>query len=243
MCKDRDGLSLALPHQKARRRSAHTAHRPNKLTHFQPAFLPRCTVQHAHCHFGCRLPASGSQANGSRPESVHKPRSRTLRFMDRVRLGRVLGRGARLAARTAYEAIDAATAQAPVGTQPATPEILPPQTAGSTNRPLAKRTDAAHAFPQRKPSAPQTYSPSPAGRSARPGRLAPLRRASRAVSLEVTGSFFALFALSFAVGTWHAREDLHAGTPGVVRVAVFAAVTLFFAYCSVSNFQRAKRLG
>ncbi len=72
--------------------------------------------------------------------------------------------------------------------------------------------------------------------------FAPVRRASKAVSLEVAGSFFALFALPFTLGMWHARADLHAGAHGVARFAIDAGVAAFFAYCSISSFVRARRL-
>ena len=108
--------------------------------------------------------------------------------MDRVRLGRVLGKGARLAARTAVEAVDAASAPSP---QPDTrsPVQLPP-------RPGMIQT------PQRPERTRVAFSPGPlrpALNAARAGITAPLRRASRALWHELTGSFFALFAFSFCL--------------------------------------------
>ena len=134
--------------------------------------------------------------------------------MDRVRLGRVLGRGARLAARTAYEAMDAATTPTP-----------------SSYLPVVHRRPVVL---ERKSTR------TPGGRA---GIFTPLRRASRAVSLEVTGSFFALFAVSFGAGTWHARGLLRGGPHAVARFMAYAAIVCFFAYCAISNFWKARRLG
>lgn len=144
--------------------------------------------------------------------------------MDRVRLGRVLGRGARMAARTAYEALDAATAPEP-----------PSRTASPTPRAVAERVQLLRPVAGRVVTAARAT-------GGRAGMFAPVRRASRAVSLEVTGSFFALFALSFGLGMWHARDELHAGPHGVARFGAYAAIALFFAYCAGTSFQRARRL-
>ncbi len=72
--------------------------------------------------------------------------------------------------------------------------------------------------------------------------FAPFRKATRVVSLEVTGSFFALFALPFALGVWHQWGELRSGSQAVTRFALLCGVTAFFGYCSVSSFVRARRL-
>src|SRR6185312_13086097 len=64
--------------------------------------------------------------------------------MDKVRLGRILGKGARQAARTAWDAIDAATAAdpnppKPMANRPAAtrvaerPTVIPPSTRSAAN--------------------------------------------------------------------------------------------------------------
>lgn len=154
--------------------------------------------------------------------------------MDRERLGRVLGKGARLAARTALEAVDAATAPPPAGPpirRPA-PQVINPQV-------------IAPPQPVRNVRLPSILSPArlqPAARAAQDGVMTPLRRASRALWYELTGSFFALFALGFAVGVWHTRANAWSGIAADrYRFALTCGVALLFAYFSVSSFARARR--
>ena len=147
--------------------------------------------------------------------------------MDRVRLGRVLGKGARLAARTAMEAVDAAAAPAPRQTAPTQPRTVSVETPVRTARPSF-------------PSVPLR----PALQAARAGVTAPLRRASRELWHELTGSFFALFALSFSVGLWHSRASAFSSVPVERhRFYAFCALALLFAYFAVSSFLRARRVG
>ena len=160
--------------------------------------------------------------------------------MDRERLGRVLGRGARLAAKTAFEAVDAATATPPAGPSPrrqASTRAVSPVTA---ERPT-----------QAEPIRPEILRPSRAGRNgsllraakaAGTGFAGPLRRASRALWLELTGCFFALFALSFGLGVWHTRGEWKSAIPVEEhRAEAFCLLTLVFLYFSVSSFLRARR--
>ncbi len=81
---------------------------------------------------------------------------------------------------------------------------------------------------------------------ARAGRslsaLDPVKRASRAVSLEVTGSFFALFAFSFALGAWRFAQQIRSSGQGPHRFAACCVVAVIFAWFAISNFARAKRL-
>jgi hypothetical protein len=146
--------------------------------------------------------------------------------MDRVRLGRVLGRGARMAARTAMEAVDAATSAEPVTPQnpvrrvSSAPTILPPQrTVRVDSIRVANAANAAAA--------------------AGAGVMAPLKKASRALWHELTGSFFALFALSFSVAAWRMRTAATAGDHN--RFYAFCVLALLFAYFSVSSFVRARK--
>lgn len=160
--------------------------------------------------------------------------------MDRERLGRVLGRGARLAARTAFEAVDAATSAPPaqpdrrtptVAVQPATSPRPTSQTA-KTNRATAPTVMTLEAVPLVR-----------AAKAAGKGFASPLRRASSALWLELTGCFFALFALSFGLGVWHTRVEALSPLPAERhRFAAFCLLTLLFAYFSVSSFVRAKRV-
>jgi hypothetical protein len=151
--------------------------------------------------------------------------------MDRVRFGRVLGKGARMAARTAMEAVEAATAPDP------NPQILPPAAAQRNIR-----RPASQARPIAQPQAQVLASRvAPAARAAAAGITTPFRRASRALWHELTGSFFALFAVSFAAGVWHTRADAFSAIPNDrYRFYAFGAFALLFAYFSISSFLRAR---
>ena len=139
--------------------------------------------------------------------------------MDRERLGRVLGKGARIAARTALEAVDAATAPSPAGTTMTSAHPHPVQRTTYTPQNLRSATRAAGA-----------------------GALAPLRHASRALWHELTGSFFALFTLSFGVGVWHTRGNLFSTLPSDrYRFFTVCGLALLFAWFSISSFLRARR--
>jgi hypothetical protein len=152
--------------------------------------------------------------------------------MDRVRLGRALGFGARAAAKTLAQAADAAMSpnpnQKPV--QPATPAAQP---ASSSLPSVANVVNA----------------------SSRMGRavLEPVKRHSRELWLQITSSFFALLACSMAGGMWalrfaarsafqHARTSPAAlWSPDLLKFYLAAAAFLMFDYYAVTNFIRASR--
>ncbi len=164
--------------------------------------------------------------------------------MDRVRLGRVLGRGARIAARTVYEAVDAATSSAPTisGTPPSSKsESVPASNRTSAYRPsstTASTSNAGTAVQQALRTATQMQT---SARSAKRGVLAPVKRATRALTLEMTGSFFALFALSFCIALWRSRELLYSN-PTAPRLWLYLALAALFFYFSATNFVRAHRI-
>lgn len=78
-------------------------------------------------------------------------------------------------------------------------------------------------------------------RVARDGVLAPVKRASRAVTLQITGSFFAIFALSFIAAAWRAHGALQTGATQQ-RFWLYTVFGTLFAYFAISNFLRARRL-
>jgi Na+-transporting NADH:ubiquinone oxidoreductase subunit NqrB len=79
--------------------------------------------------------------------------------------------------------------------------------------------------------------------AARAGITAPLRRASRALWHELTGSFFALFAFSFSLGVWHSRANALSSLPADRhRFYGVCALALLFGYFAVSSFVRARRV-
>ena len=67
--------------------------------------------------------------------------------------------------------------------------------------------------------------------------------ASRGFALfELTGSFFALFALSFTAATWKTRHNAVSAIPDDRhRFYAFCVLALLFGYFSVSSFVRARR--
>ena len=156
--------------------------------------------------------------------------------MDRVRLGRVLGAGARNAMRTAAQAVDAATAPSP---QPSAPQPSAP--------PPPSRPAAA----QQRPVTPQptvisrqtTQRVSNASKNFATGAFAPLRRLSGVLWLEIMGSFFGLFALTFAASLWRIRSQVaySASRSDHQHFLVYTAMMLMFAYFCVSSFLRARR--
>ena len=163
--------------------------------------------------------------------------------MDKVRLGRILGKGAKQAARTAWEAIDAATAPDPNPPTPnrsaaprtpvERPTVMPPSTRSAANptqpnrdalvTAVAKAADAAQSLQRGK-------------RQMKQAALAPLKRAGHALWLEVTGSIFLIFAVGFGVNAWRVRT-MH-GRP---TVAFFCIMCVLFLYFSATSFMKARR--
>jgi hypothetical protein len=147
--------------------------------------------------------------------------------MDRVRLGRVLGHGARHAAKTLVSAVDAATAPDP------NPRV---KTAG---QPAAVHPVAQVAEAVRQVSQAKAHAKAEVKRSV----LGPLKTFSSVVWLQVTGTFFGLFALVMGGAVWAHREDFRLGLgskPGQ-KMVFYSAVFLVFAWFTVSNFVRANR--
>lgn len=170
------------------------------------------------------------------------------------RLGRVLGVGARVAAKTLKERAEKAAAQPPKATQaaaslPATlpiPAAAPSQAAAGPQRASGMPSGAAagsarSAKTRRAPAANYAEGGRRLARGA--GRFGaslwrPFAHATGVLTLEISGVFFALFTLFFAIHAsqifrrqgWH---DLH-----FIVYAVFGAL---FAWFAVSSFWRARR--
>jgi hypothetical protein len=68
----------------------------------------------------------------------------------------------------------------------------------------------------------------------------PFAHASGVLWLEVTGLFFGIFALFFAVNTYKLRHEWAIG-PDHQRFLVYTVVTLAFAYFTFSSFYRARK--
>jgi hypothetical protein len=68
----------------------------------------------------------------------------------------------------------------------------------------------------------------------------PFSAAGRALWYEVTGLFFALFALFFAQGLWRLRNDWRFGAEHR-HFVIDLAMTVVFLYFSISAFIRSRR--
>ncbi len=190
--------------------------------------------------------------------------------MDTVRFGRVLGRGARQAAKTLVSAVDAAKAPNPRPPSPhqtaaaaansAPPEVSAPSrphsavieptsTSGShTGRPVGTVLPPSSRLP--KPPSAATPRGLAEG-SRRFGRAVwgPAVRLSGVLWLELTGVFFGLFALIAGIAAWRLRSALFAvpASPGVsasddrTRFFFAAGMVCIFGYFSLSSFLKANR--
>jgi hypothetical protein len=150
--------------------------------------------------------------------------------MDKVRFGRALGYGARHAAKSVMQAVDAATAPDPA------PRQLPGARATAPAQPdrfASSRQSVTHAAAQARTLSPQ------AARSV----WKPLARFSSVLWLEVTGTFFVVFALYMAGGVWrlHDAWRLAPTTHEAQQLYLHATVFAVFAYFAVSSFVRAGR--
>jgi len=155
--------------------------------------------------------------------------------MDRVRLGRALGFGARAAAKTLTQAADAAMSPNP-------------------NAAAKSATTAKPSVSSTAPS-PTQRSGNVAAATGRMGRAAwePVKRHSRELWLEITGSLFALLACTMAGGMWALHKTVFAAfqtahanhaalwSPDALKFYLAAIAFLMFAYFAVSNFVRANR--
>lgn len=146
--------------------------------------------------------------------------------MDRVKFGRALGYGARHAAKTLTQAVDAASAPNPANQQVSgvgsTPQ--PGQRVTSTRLPDARTVRAA-------------------GRQAKSSVVKPIVRFSSVIWLQLTGVFFGLIAVTMGSAAWRARAGLHAAAssqPGV-KVYAYIALCALFTYFTVSSLVRASR--
>jgi hypothetical protein len=159
--------------------------------------------------------------------------------MDSVRFGRILGKGARAAAKGLYEAVDAATAL-----NPNVPKTNPPQRTPAQQQPPAAQTpmqtiaQGAAAYTAHKKAVSRE-----AGRLGK-SFLAPFVRAGSVLWLEVTGTFFAVFAAIFISYVCKYRTALRPNAANAdahrhLLASVVAASV--FSYFAVTSFLRARR--
>lgn len=160
--------------------------------------------------------------------------------MDSARFGRALGIGARLAAKTVAEAVDAAAAPNPSAA--ARPDSDQTIAAGSSLGQQAGRVAAQ-----------KTIQAKNAGRGVvRGGKRfgeavwGPVVKLSGVLWLEFTGVFFGIFALYAASGVWKLRGDLRETATNHddhVHLLLAAGMAVLFGYFCVTSFLRAGRRG
>jgi hypothetical protein len=158
--------------------------------------------------------------------------------MEPHRFGRKLGIGVRVASRMAKErAAQASAASA----------------ARAANNPVPPAAPAAAPRTPPRPATPASFAPKknlvePARRVGEGTRrfgkafAGPLVHVSGTLWLEITGLFFALFALFFAQNAWNARASALHG-PQHAYFLLYASVTLVFIYFCISSFVKARRRG
>jgi uncharacterized membrane protein YraQ (UPF0718 family) len=151
--------------------------------------------------------------------------------MDRVRFGRALGQGTREAARALLQAADAATAPDPNPAVPQTPRPEPtvPRVAAQTRRKIQTTQAGVKA----------------GSRNFVQATMAPVKRASGILWLEVTGTLFALVAFSGAIEIYRFRAALHSAGASASsdhrNLLLAAGIFVFFGSCAISSFVRAGR--
>jgi hypothetical protein len=157
------------------------------------------------------------------------------RRMDSGRLGRVLGIGTRLAAKTLVQAVDAATAANPRASS-AQPKQSKAENAGRVAG--ARVTETAgkmHVTGQGLAAGGKRFGKAVAG---------PLAKASGALWLELTGVFFGIFAVFAGGNAWKMRWALHetaASHDARTQLLISVAMAVVFGYFCVSSFVKANR--
>ena len=177
-----------------------------------------------------RQPASPAQVAVG---CVHAARVNLVE-MDKVRFGRALGYGARHAARTLQRAAEAATSPAAQSPAPGKPAAA----SASQTRPVQTRPAATPEVLRRAPQ--KLEYAKRASQSAGRSVWKPFAKFSSVLWLEITGSFFALFAFALLRGAWMLR-GFPAGTIERSHLYLYAVPGALFAWFAVSNFLRARR--
>jgi hypothetical protein len=145
--------------------------------------------------------------------------------MEPKKVGRTLGIGVRVASNMLRERVERAAASAPA-----------PSTAGNT--PPAPTA----ASPARR-SVPISSRVTTAKRGAKAfgqALLGPFTHAGSVLWLEITGLFFALFALFFVQSVYRVRTAWRQG-PEHTHLLLYCALAMVFAWFSASSFSRAYR--
>jgi hypothetical protein len=147
--------------------------------------------------------------------------------MEPNRFGRKLGIGVRVASRMVKERAaqaNNAAASTPQAAPPPRPATPPPPPAPKKNlvEPARRVGEGTRRFGQ--------------------AFWEPLKHVSATLWLEITGLFFALFALFFGQNAWNTRTSVLHG-PEHAHFLLYAVATLIFLYFCVSSFVKAARRG
>jgi hypothetical protein len=165
--------------------------------------------------------------------------------MDTVRFGRALGFGARSAAKTLIQAVDAAKADNPsrkaAGDSAVVDELRLPQS--STEAPGRLTLAPRSRFATRTPTKGVQHDRGvlEGARRFRDTALKPFVRLSAVMLLEVAGVFFGIFALYGFNTMWRVHGSWHAGSPNHRQFVGGACMLAVFGYFCVSSFLRARR--
>jgi hypothetical protein len=148
-----------------------------------------------------------------------------------------LGYGARHAVKTLSSAVDAATTANPNPAPPRarTPSSVTPASAVNTVAEAYRTVDNA----KRQMRQTAKREAIGVGRS----MFAPIKTFSSVIWLQVTGTFFALFAAFMGEGVWKLRSNFKAplSSPEAHKLYFHLIVFLGFSYFTISNFVRASR--
>ncbi len=160
-------------------------------------------------------------------------------LMDSVRFGRVLGTGARLAARTLAGAVDAAAAPNPRQASPA-PSAEKPRTNPNQSSPNPTQTAARAASNIVSTGSRIGHGSKQFAQTA----FGPVKKLSGVLWLEFTGVFFGLFAVTAGASAWKLRADLHstgANADAHLHFLLTAGMSVVFAYFCLTSFLTARR--
>jgi hypothetical protein len=163
--------------------------------------------------------------------------ARLLHFfcVDNVRLGRRLGIGTRLAAKVlreqAHHVSSSGSASSSVPAAERRSQAVPNPASGPPRSAVARKA---------VPSGNFIRNAARGGRGFGRAFWKPLSAAGRALWHEVTGLFFALFALFFAQSLWRVRDAWRMG-PEHRHFAIDLVMTILFLYFSISAFVHSRR--
>ena len=159
--------------------------------------------------------------------------------MDAERFGRALGLGVRAAGGALKTAASAAAAPNPRPVQP----LATKSPAASPPAPIQAAAGQAGRITARDVVQTRVTAASVKQGSKRFGQAiwGPAARAGGVLWFEVTGVFFALFALAAAVETWHRRLALFAPSDARGKAWFSVAMLVAFSWFTLSSFINARR--